>query len=735
DSVLAAEKPPDAPLHEADLSKDDFLFDPWKGAGGGSSENDVFLLDESTKPVGLRKDGDPLTEHFLFTDGGLEAEGFLLSNASSPTLKPQTDEGSGSGSSGGGPGSDLWAWPLQPVSEGGGSMETTAAPAVEGSPDPDLDLDLVTPHISTNPRFSTTPEAPVFWPQATLTVELKEASGVFDDIAPVFAGPTAVYLSDTTEEEAAVEPTDGSTSEEEVFEKQEVPEEEESSTGSEVEFVSELDPLLPGPGPSDAVEVLEEQHLGAADPVTPVLPVFLPEEDLVEDEVMVVSSSPPSSSVSIALSQEKDSPFTRVSDSEPEDEEVLHRQIQTHEEESPSSAPATGVPGLLPALLHESEDVGTLRKSPSSPQEVPPPSEQVFSDSPSFDVFPLSVIDPEGDGSGSSSGAEMEVPPPMAPPAGRALTVFFSLRVTNMAFSSDLFNKSSSEYRSLEQRFTQLLVPYLQTNLHHFKNLEVLNFRNGSVVVNSRMVFGRPVSPGVSSVVHLVLEDFANAAYQTLNLDIDKYSLDVEAGERADPCKFQACNEFSRCVVNRWSGEAECVCAAGYVSVDGLPCQSVCDVAHDFCLNDGKCDVQPGKGAICRCRVGENWWYRGQHCEEFVSEPLVVGIAMASVSGLLLMAGGIVYFLSRTLRERYDTEDSEDPIRLGVPSLERSAKRTAAPDSGPVAAQFYRRYDDEAKEEIQERLRIAELCSRDQHFADFMRQTQVFLEKRGSSST
>lgn len=53
-------------------------------------------------------------------------------------------------------------------------------------------------------------------------------------------------------------------------------------------------------------------------------------------------------------------------------------------------------------------------------------------------------------------------------------------------------------------------------------------------------------------------------------------------------------------MVNRWSGEAECVCDAGYLSVDGLPCQSVCDVQHDFCLNDGKCDIIPGKGAICR---------------------------------------------------------------------------------------------------------------------------------------
>lgn len=59
DNVLAAEKPPDAPLHEADtsnifLNKEDFLFDPfdqWKGPQGDVvSENDVFMFDESTRP-------------------------------------------------------------------------------------------------------------------------------------------------------------------------------------------------------------------------------------------------------------------------------------------------------------------------------------------------------------------------------------------------------------------------------------------------------------------------------------------------------------------------------------------------------------------------------------------------------------------------------------------------------------------------------------------------------------
>lgn len=64
-----------------------------------------------------------------------------------------------------------------------------------------------------------------------------------------------------------------------------------------------------------------------------------------------------------------------------------------------------------------------------------------------------------------------------------------------------------------------------------------------------------------------------------------------------------------------------------------------------------------------RCRVGENWWYRGEHCEEYVSEPLVVGIAIASVAGFLLVASGVIFFLARTLRDQYDTDDSEDPLR------------------------------------------------------------------------
>ncbi|XP_041902453.1 interphotoreceptor matrix proteoglycan 2-like isoform X5 [Corvus kubaryi] len=340
----------------------------------------------------------------------------------------------------------------------------------------------------------------------------------------------------------------------------------------------------------------------------------------------------------------------------------------------------------------------------------------------------------------------------------RALVVFFSLRVTNMMFSEDLFNKNSPEYKALEQRFLELLVPYLQSNLTGFQNLEILNFRNGSIVVNSRMKFAKPVPRNVTNAVYMILEDFCNTAYHTMNLAIDKYSLDVESGEQADPCKFQACNEFSECLVNRWSGEAECVCNPGYLSIDGLPCNSICDLQPNFCLNDGKCDISPGQGAICRCRVGENWWYRGEHCEEYVSEPLVVGIAIASVAGFLLVASAVIFFLARTLRDQYTKSDTGDSQGQGdsLSSIENAVKYNPMYESDTTGySHYYRRYpqltsysstsaetstdysseeirhiyenSELTKEEIQDRIRIIELYAKDRQFAEFVRQHQMKL--------
>ncbi|MEJ1283117.1 interphotoreceptor matrix proteoglycan 2 [Cricetulus griseus] len=345
------------------------------------------------------------------------------------------------------------------------------------------------------------------------------------------------------------------------------------------------------------------------------------------------------------------------------------------------------------------------------------------------------------------------------------LVVFFSLRVTNMMFSEDLFNKNSLEYKALEQRFLELLVPYLQSNLSGFRNLEILNFRNGSIVVNSRVNFAEAVPPDVNNAMYLILEDFCTTAYQTMNLDIDKYSLDVESGDDANPCKFQACNEFSECLVNPWSGEAKCKCYPGYLSVDELPCQSLCDLQPDFCLNDGKCDIMPGHGAICRCRVGSNWWYRGQHCEEFVSEPFVIGITIASVVSLLLVASAVIFFLVKTLQAQSTRRERQRPIRQpdSLSSVEDAVKYNPAYESHLARCEqyekpysqhpFYGSASDEvlgglsreeirqmyessdlSKEEIQERMRILELYANDPEFAAFVREHQMIVSNSLSVS-
>lgn len=48
------------------------------------------------------------------------------------------------------------------------------------------------------------------------------------------------------------------------------------------------------------------------------------------------------------------------------------------------------------------------------------------------------------------------------------------------------------------------------------------------------MKFTKSVPPNVNSAVYMILEDFCTAAYQTMNLAIDKYSLDVESGNDID---------------------------------------------------------------------------------------------------------------------------------------------------------------------------------------------------------
>lgn len=174
--------------------------------------------------------------------------------------------------------------------------------------------------------------------------------------------------------------------------------------------------------------------------------------------------------------------------------------------------------------------------------------------------------------------------------------------------------------------FLQLL-QLLQSNLTGFKELHILNFRNGSVLINNKMNLAKPLGNNLTQAVRCTLDDFSSAASKKMDSEIDTQSgreVQISAspisptwlkastqrqwskwtscslGDHGDPCKYIDCNEFSHCVVNTLTTEAECLCDPGYNTVDGLPCQSICNLQPNYCLNGGLCENIPGHGASCR---------------------------------------------------------------------------------------------------------------------------------------
>ncbi|KAH0622099.1 hypothetical protein JD844_024079 [Phrynosoma platyrhinos] len=251
---------------------------------------------------------------------------------------------------------------------------------------------------------------------------------------------------------------------------------------------------------------------------------------------------------------------------------------------------------------------------------------------------------------------------------GKELVVFFSLRVTNMHFSDDLFNRSSAEYKALEQQFMQLLLPYLQSNLTGFKQLEILNFRNGSVIVNSKMKFAKSVPYNITEAVHCVLEDFCDAAAQRLNLEIDSYSLDIEPADQADPCKFMACDEFSQCVKNEWTKEADCLCKPGYVRKDGRPCQSLCEIEPHL------------------CPVRRN---RGERCTKYTPMPVRSNISKAVMLGLLCLIFLLITLIIKLRRKCKSRTNVEGPP-LSPYSTENAVRINPAFDHEEPISSFCR---------------------------------------------
>ncbi|XP_059208819.1 interphotoreceptor matrix proteoglycan 1 isoform X2 [Centropristis striata] len=556
---------------------------------------------------------------------------------------------------------------MNPVEDAASDDDTLQAPTADS--DPTLSFFPTVAVIENSLEAATTkPETHTFVPFIPNIVP--ESTPAISDEAPLMSAVEEESAEDAPEESSDILTPD--TKLETITEKEEEAEQE----------VEEIPPIEPDNGgeaePEQQVPEGENEEAESADGVTEELPEQeneeLPLETPDSQPEEIITDTP--EEVDLDLPEATDPTITEISVIEaaiPVSTPSSHEDaIQGIEPETdPESFPSPAESGEVP----EDRDVSSGGHSGASPvsTDMPPENlniqEDVGSSQNGTEVEGTEPLEEES-GSGFPSESDERPYESTAAPAmrqastplmatmekGKELVVFFSLRVTNMMFSDDLFNKSSPEYKSLENTFLELLLPYLQSNLTGFKQLEILNFRNGSVVVNSKMKLDKPVPYNVTEAVHCVLEDFCSAASKRLDIEIDSRSLEVEPADQADPCKFLACNEFSRCVVNSWTEEAECLCDPGYSTVDGLPCQSTCALQPDYCLNGGLCEIIPGHGATCRCPVGKYWHYHGERCNDLVSmpvdPPLIVTCLVGSLCFVCAIIGILIFINKKCIKAK-----------------------------------------------------------------------------------
>ncbi|XP_017729576.1 PREDICTED: meprin A subunit beta isoform X5 [Rhinopithecus bieti] len=90
--------------------------------------------------------------------------------------------------------------------------------------------------------------------------------------------------------------------------------------------------------------------------------------------------------------------------------------------------------------------------------------------------------------------------------------------------------------------------------------------------------------------------------------------------------------------------------------IQATPIPSVQDLcSKTTCENDGVCTVRDGK-AECRCRSGEDWWYRGERCEKRGSTRDTIVIAVSSTAAvfalMLIITLVSVYCTRKKYREK-----------------------------------------------------------------------------------
>ncbi|KAK2817307.1 hypothetical protein Q5P01_025498 [Channa striata] len=94
-------------------------------------------------------------------------------------------------------------------------------------------------------------------------------------------------------------------------------------------------------------------------------------------------------------------------------------------------------------------------------------------------------------------------------------------------------------------------------------------------------------------------------------------------------------------------------CPPGYKCISQLgtanySCSSLC--RFDYCHHHGICTHHPGQRPVCRCLVGEDFWYMGQRCDLKMTRARLIGGCLAILISMVTVVGILAYVAVRRYR-------------------------------------------------------------------------------------
>ncbi|XP_055959240.1 interphotoreceptor matrix proteoglycan 2 [Patella vulgata] len=266
--------------------------------------------------------------------------------------------------------------------------------------------------------------------------------------------------------------------------------------------------------------------------------------------------------------------------------------------------------------------------------------------------------------SGSSLTPEANTIYPTRKPIIDVNNYGFKLSVrSNEPFNDKLTDKTTDLYKSYEANFTEGLTEAFK-GTDGFKEIEVLGFKNGSIICDYNAVFDlletnenttKQINTTVVERINNIITLPAPVDKNYTKRQMDDFTNSGEAARFTDPC-IDACPTGSTC---------------SRTSNNGLICRDSCDGFN--CGKSGTCVLHLGQPK-CRCDETSDVIYSGEKCDEEIEKLLLstnyIIIISCSIFGVTIMITIIIVIvIKRRARLRTKHYEESDQSNLSFESI------------------------------------------------------------------